>query len=143
MAGLIRNHPRKFMAGGVLATGKLPIRISSPMDSFCLADLLRGALVFSDYLPNPMRTTGVANIEKRYSSGGASPSHTPGSATPRGKIDQVTGNQEKSKGIGTPHYEENIGDQKKQAGGGGGSNVWIHFLCSDCVHRVFACATST
>lgn len=92
------------------------------------ADLLHGALVFSDYLPNPMRTTGVANIEKRYSSGGASPSHTPGSATPRGKVDQVIGNQEKSKGIGTPHYEEHIGDQKKQAGGGGGSNVWIHLF---------------
>ena len=75
-----------------------------------------------------MRTTGVQNIEKRYSSGGASPSHTPGAATPRGKIDQVTGNQEKSKGIGTPHYEEHIGDQKKQAGGGGGSNVRGSFL---------------
>ena len=113
------------------------------MEFLRLADLLHGALVFSDYLPNPMRTSGVENIEKRYSAGGASPTHTPAAATPRGKIDQVTGNVEKSKGIGTPYYEQHVGDQKKQAGGGGGSNVRIHFLCNDCVQRMLARADST
>lgn len=63
-------------------------------------------------LPNPFYTSGVQNIEKRYSSGGGSASHTPGTATKLGSTENQTGNVEKAKGIGTPYYQENVGEQK-------------------------------
>ncbi|KAK3178324.1 hypothetical protein OEA41_000457 [Lepraria neglecta] len=70
------------------------------------------ALVQTGSLPNPFYTTGVQNIEKRYSSGGASPNKTPAAATKRGHSDQVTGNTDTTQGIGTLHHEEKFGEQK-------------------------------
>ncbi|KAG7002168.1 hypothetical protein G7Y79_00028g061890 [Physcia stellaris] len=86
MSNIFRTHQRKIIGVAVAA----------------------GALTFF----NPFRTPAVSAIEDRYSSGGASRNHTPGAATPRGKIDQVHGNQEKHAGIGTPEWDEKIGGQK-------------------------------
>lgn len=36
------------------------------------------------WFPNPYKTRGVQNIEDRFSSGGATETHTPGVATKRG-----------------------------------------------------------
>ena len=74
----------------------------------------KSGIALAEYLPNPFYTTGVANIEKRYSSGGGAPNHTPGSATKLGHPEHVEGNVEKSKGMGTPHWEEHIGGQKPE-----------------------------
>lgn len=63
-------------------------------------------------LPNPLQTTGVQNIERRYSSGGGSKNHLPGAATKRGHPDSVEGNTETAKGIGSPHHEANYQGQK-------------------------------
>ena len=68
--------------------------------------------IAEDILPNPFRTTGVENIEKRYSSGGGSKNHLPGAATMRGDQDSVVGNTETAKGIGSPHHEAHIQGQK-------------------------------
>ena len=65
-------------------------------------------------LPNPFSTPGVKNIEKRYSSGGGSPNHTPAMASKRGDANQVMGNTEKTKGIGSQHWEEHMGGQKPE-----------------------------
>ena len=66
------------------------------------------------YYFNFLRTPGVNNIEKRFSSGGATPDHTPAAATPRGNSDQVIGNQDSHKGLGTSTHEEKIGEQRPQ-----------------------------
>lgn len=68
--------------------------------------------VVNDILPNPFHTSGVQNIEKRYSAGGGSKNHQTGIATGRGDHDAVVGNQETAKGIGSPHHEEHIQPQK-------------------------------
>lgn len=68
--------------------------------------------ISEDLLPNPFRTPGVQNIEKRYSSGGGSKNHLPGAATKRGDSDSVVGNTETAKGIGSPHHEAHIQGQK-------------------------------
>lgn len=68
--------------------------------------------IAEDILPNPFRSTGVENIEKRYSSGGGSKNHLPGAATKRGDPDSVVGNTETAKGIGSPHHEAHIQGQK-------------------------------
>ncbi|KAL9101136.1 MAG: hypothetical protein Q9163_003580 [Psora crenata] len=94
MAAIFQRHPRKIIAGGVAIA--------------CIA--------FSDYLPNPFRTPGVKNIEQRYSSGGGTQHSTPGTATKRGNPDHVEPNVEKSKAIGTPYYDEKIGDQRPGVG---------------------------
>ncbi len=65
-------------------------------------------------MPNPFRTSGVENIEKRYSSGGGSKNHLPATATKRGDHDAVVGNTEKAKGIGSPQYEDTIQGQKPE-----------------------------
>jgi len=66
------------------------------------------------YFFNPLRTPGVSNIEKRFSSGGGTPDHTPAVASPRGRPNQVHGKQEGETGINTPHYAEKIGEQTPQ-----------------------------
>lgn len=58
-----------------------------------------------------MRTPAVGSIEKRWSSGGATPDHTPAAASPRGQPNRVMGRQEGERGINTPHFEEKIGEQ--------------------------------
>ena len=68
--------------------------------------------VVNDILPNPFRTYGVQNIEKRYSAGGGSKNHQTGIATRRGDDEAVGGNQKTAKGIGSPHHEEHIQPQK-------------------------------
>ena len=68
--------------------------------------------VAEDILPNPFRTPGVQNIEKRYSSGGGSKNHLPGAATKRGDHEAVEGNTETAKGIGSPHHEAHYQGQK-------------------------------
>jgi len=56
----------------------------------------------------------VSNIEKRFSSGGGTPDHTPAVASPRGRSSQVHGKQEGETGINTPHHAEKIGEQTPQ-----------------------------
>ena len=68
--------------------------------------------IAEDVLPNPFRTTGVENIEKRYSSGGGAKNHLPGAATKRGDHESVEGNTETAKGIGSPHHEAHVQGQK-------------------------------
>lgn len=63
-------------------------------------------------LPNPFRTPGVGNIEKRYSAAGGAPNHQPGTSSPLGHPDKIEGNTVTAKGIGTPHHEENYQGQK-------------------------------
>ncbi|KAL9012434.1 MAG: hypothetical protein Q9173_002804 [Seirophora scorigena] len=74
------------------------------------------AFFFSPYAPTLFRSYGVQNIEKRYSAGGGSHNHTPGQATKLGDSSSVTGNQQAPKGMGTPHYNEKIGEQKPEKG---------------------------
>ncbi|KAF6227223.1 hypothetical protein HO133_008665 [Letharia lupina] len=92
MATIIRRHPRKLVAGIVLVGV--------------------GYGVAEGILPNPLQTSGVQNIEQRYSSGGGSKNHLPGAATKRGHPDSVEGNTETAKGIGSPHHEANYQEQK-------------------------------
>ncbi|KAI9724461.1 MAG: hypothetical protein M1812_000529 [Candelaria pacifica] len=66
----------------------------------------------ADLLPNPFRTTAVASIEDRYSSGGGTDTHTPGVATPTGYPKNVTAKTDKQKGVGSEGFKEKIGGQK-------------------------------
>ncbi|KAL8914614.1 MAG: hypothetical protein Q9171_000795 [Xanthocarpia ochracea] len=89
MAAIIRQHPRKLAAGGALV-----VFLASP------------------YAPAVFRTSGVSNIEDRWAAGGGGRHHTPGVATPLGDPHQVMGNEENHTGMGTPHHQEKIGEQK-------------------------------
>lgn len=60
------------------------------------------------------RSYGVQNIERRFSAGGGSPSHTPGAATKLGDMSNVTSGQEKSTGRGTPYHQEKFGEQRPE-----------------------------
>ncbi|KAI4206231.1 MAG: hypothetical protein LQ346_001202 [Caloplaca aetnensis] len=71
------------------------------------------AYLLSPYTPK-FRSYGVQNIEKRYTAGGGAPNHTPGQATKLGSYSDVTGNQLDHKGMGTPHHQEKIGEQKPE-----------------------------
>ncbi|KAL6716409.1 hypothetical protein ACLMJK_005976 [Lecanora helva] len=93
MSQIYATHKRKILAGGAL------------IGTYAL-------LRYTDALPNPFSTPGVKNIEKRYSSGGGAKNHQPGTATKLGNHDHVEGNVETMKGVGTPHYQENVGGQK-------------------------------
>jgi hypothetical protein len=51
-----------------------------------------GAVGFTYYMfmrqywfPNPHKTSGVQNIEERYTAGGGAPNHQPATATARGE----------------------------------------------------------
>ena len=129
MAAIIRQHPRKLVAGIVLIFYLRPT-LSYTDSSIHLfihpyqyhslqitKKILTGKAgagygIAEDILPNPFRTYGVQNIEKRYSAGGGSKNHQPGVSSGRGDHEAVTGNQEKAKGIGSPHHEEHIQPQK-------------------------------
>ncbi|KAL8922908.1 MAG: hypothetical protein Q9208_004870 [Pyrenodesmia sp. 3 TL-2023] len=91
MAAIIREHPRKLIAGGCLV-----------------------AFYFSPYSPTLFRSYGVQNIEKRYTAGGGAPNHQPGQATKLGSHSEVTGNQLDHKGMGTPHHQERFGEQRPE-----------------------------
>ncbi|KAL9007106.1 MAG: hypothetical protein Q9188_000141 [Gyalolechia gomerana] len=71
---------------------------------------------YSPYAPQLFRSYGVQNIEKRYSAGGGSTNHTPGQATKLGDHDHVHGNMLNQTGMGTPHHQEKIGEQKPEKG---------------------------
>ncbi|KAI4224506.1 MAG: hypothetical protein LQ349_007224, partial [Xanthoria aureola] len=68
----------------------------------------------SPYAPSLFRTTGVSNIEDRWAAGGGGRNHTPGAGTKLGARHEVTGNQLETKGMGTPHHQEKIGEQKPE-----------------------------
>ncbi|CAL8577028.1 hypothetical protein XPA_002884 [Xanthoria parietina] len=93
MASILRQHPRKIAAGGVLV-----------------------AFLASPYAPSLFRTTGVSNIEDRWAAGGGGRNHTPGAGTKLGARHEVTGNQLETKGMGSPHHQEKIGEQKPEKG---------------------------
>lgn len=73
---------------------------------------------YSPYAPQLFRSYGVQNIEKRYSAGGGSTNHTPGQATKLGDHDHVHGNMLNQTGMGTPHHQEKIGEQKPEVSPG-------------------------
>ncbi|MCJ1477968.1 hypothetical protein MMC13_006643 [Lambiella insularis] len=62
-------------------------------------------------ISNIMTTPGVRNIEKRYSSGGGSYNHLPGSATPLGNSELVDGNTESRQGVGSEKFKK-VSEQK-------------------------------
>ena len=116
MSKIFQAHRRKIIAGGVLI-GMTPSRsthvhfiTSQDPNSYCTIGGY--ALVQTDTLPNPFITPGVKNIEKRYSSGGASPNKTPAVATKRGDSDHVEEKTETKKGIGAPAHEEKVTEMK-------------------------------
>ncbi|KAL8700502.1 MAG: hypothetical protein Q9224_000935 [Gallowayella concinna] len=99
MASIIRQHPRKIIAGGAII-----------------------AFLASPYAPSLFRTPGVQSIEDRWSAGGGGRNHTPGGGTPLGKRDEVMGNQLAHEGMGSPKHQEKIGEQKPEVG-------YLWFLC--------------
>ncbi|KAI9704190.1 MAG: hypothetical protein M1836_007051 [Candelina mexicana] len=66
----------------------------------------------ADLLPNPFHTTAVSSIEDRYSSGGATDTHTPGAATPTGNSRDMNPRTDKQQGIGTEGFKEKIAGQR-------------------------------
>ncbi|MCJ1376662.1 hypothetical protein MMC20_007906 [Loxospora ochrophaea] len=87
-------------------------------------------LVALQYTPfNPLSsilsTPGVQNIEDRWSSGGGSKHHTPGSATRRGSSEDVQGNTEKHQGVGSESFNEHIGGQKPEVSIRTPIPVWV------------------
>jgi hypothetical protein len=83
-----------------------------------------GAVGFGYYLfmrqywfPNPYKTQGVQNIEDRFSSGGASATHTPAVASQRGtgsSTDNAGRHGGPSKGPDSEHFKKNISDQQSE-----------------------------
>ena len=57
-----------------------------------------------------IKTPGVSNIEKRFSSGGGGTEHTPGAATPRGNLEDTKGRNEGSNGWGDKKFRDQAGD---------------------------------
>ncbi|MCJ1323810.1 hypothetical protein MMC10_000471 [Thelotrema lepadinum] len=57
-----------------------------------------------------IKTPGVKNIEKRYSSGGAGADHTPGAASPRGDHTNGNGRNEGSNGWGDEGFRRQQGE---------------------------------
>ncbi|KAL8839258.1 MAG: hypothetical protein Q9176_004589 [Flavoplaca citrina] len=91
MASIIRQHPRKLVAGGAII-----------------------AFLASPYSPALFRTPGVSNVEDRWAAGGGGRNSTPGAGTKLGDRHEVLGNQLGSKEMGTPHHQEKIGEQKPE-----------------------------
>ncbi|KAI9834861.1 MAG: hypothetical protein M1819_002769 [Sarea resinae] len=89
-----------------------PVPPSRPSKPFLLVSLagFTGVGIFYLLGRYPPRTFGVQNIEGRFSSGGGSDGHTPGSATPTGYKDKVQGNQTSAGGIKLPGHEEGYQD---------------------------------
>jgi len=102
---------RRYVPSYISLRSTISSRPILAYDKGCPANLLSpGAFYFF----NPLRTPAVSNIEKRFSSGGGTPDHTPAIASPRGRPNQVQGKQEGDTGINTPHYAEKIGEQTPQ-----------------------------
>ena len=59
-----------------------------------------------------IQTPAMGSIEKRYSSGGAAPSHTPGAATERGNHTNVQPRSEGASGYGDPAFAAQAADMK-------------------------------
>jgi len=57
-------------------------------------------------------SSGVKNIEQRFSSGGATDTHTPGAATRRGTSEDQLQPQKNPTGIDTAHFAENQASQR-------------------------------
>ncbi|EUC38702.1 hypothetical protein COCCADRAFT_82463 [Bipolaris zeicola 26-R-13] len=83
-----------------------------------------GAVGFGYYLymrqywfPNPYKTQGVQNIEDRFSSGGASPTHTPAVASQRGTGSSMANDGRHggpSKGPDSEYFKANISSQQSE-----------------------------
>jgi len=86
-----------------------PLYVSTRLQFLGLVGLQSAGL---NPIGNIFRSPGVKNIEDRYSSGGGAKTHLPGSATPLGRSDLVTGNTEQQQGIGTEKFAKSQGDQK-------------------------------
>jgi hypothetical protein len=89
------------------------------------------------WFPNPYKTRGVQNIEDRFSSGGATATHTPGVATKlgthylgtffhgdlkcwyykwTGSTDNTSRAEGGHKGPDSEHFKDNFGSQKTDGG---------------------------
>lgn len=78
-----------------------------------MASLLSGtALLYFFMKPTSLKTSGMQNVEDRFVSAGGSATHTPAQASPLGRSDLTRGAQQKEKGIGTKHWQDNHGVQK-------------------------------
>ncbi|KAK4499924.1 hypothetical protein PRZ48_008110 [Zasmidium cellare] len=71
-----------------------------------------GAVLYFWPKSKPIETFGTQNIANRMSAGGGTHTHTPAVATPRGKPDQTVSPQSNPTGIDTPHFVNNVADQK-------------------------------
>jgi len=56
-------------------------------------------------------TSGVKNIENRFSAGGGTKTHIPGAATQLGSSANVETRAAKDQGIGTDKFREKVGEQ--------------------------------
>lgn len=113
----IRTHQRKIIGLGVVGGKFIPMFPLSHRPFSAAEQVLadtKSPCVGAFYFFNPLRTPGVSNIEKRWSSGGATPDHTPAVASPRGQPDQTIGKHEGQHGYNTAHHEEKIGEQRPQ-----------------------------
>ncbi|KAF2196323.1 hypothetical protein GQ43DRAFT_383578 [Delitschia confertaspora ATCC 74209] len=68
------------------------------------------------WFPDLTTTTGVQNIEARYTAGGGAPTHQPGTATKLGRssIDDSTIHQTKRQGVDSESFKEKFNEQKSQ-----------------------------
>ncbi|KAI4154784.1 MAG: hypothetical protein LQ340_001432 [Diploschistes diacapsis] len=57
-----------------------------------------------------IKTPGVSNIEKRFTSGGAGPDYTPGVASPRGDQHNAKGRNHGSTGFGDKEFRDQAGE---------------------------------
>ena len=121
MSKVIQLHRRKFIAGGVLiGMTILLFHLRSTHDTIKQPSITNTistqpgawALVQTGTLPNPFYTPAVQNIENRYSALGGAKNHQPAVATKKGDSGDVAGRQETQKGMGTPHHQEKIGEQR-------------------------------
>ncbi|MCJ1485919.1 hypothetical protein MMC06_006094 [Schaereria dolodes] len=105
VAKVVRVHRRKLLAvGGFAAVAGLQYTGLNPLSGI-------------------LRTSGVQSIEDRYSSGGASNTHTPGAATKRGNYEDVQSNTEKHQGVGSDQFRDQVGGQKPRV-----SEKWMRGL---------------
>jgi len=122
-----------------------PLDVSSCLQFLGLVGLQSAGL---NPIGNIFRTPGVENIENRYSAGGGAKTHLPGSATPLGRSDLVTGNTEHQQGIGTEKFAKSQGDQKPAVSPrtknalAMGSELTMSFFDCDLAHVVTNALTS-
>ena len=118
MSKAFQVHKRKLYVAGGLA-GNPPTTLSLLSRSIFLTPTGLVTLQYTNLNPfgASLKTPGVGSIEDRFSSGGGTKNHTPGVATPRGSYDQVEPRTEKSKGVGTDHFEDKVAGQKPDPSG--------------------------